>query len=63
MSQEKMNKRQLRKKAFEVAAGLIDTMDLDQFWGDEVCDKYPEADLAVLQKIVVQHLSAKAGQP
>lgn len=55
-----MTKRELRKKAFEVAAGLIATMDLDQFWGDEVCDSHSEADLTVYQKLVVQHLESKS---
>lgn len=54
-----MTKAELRKKAFEVAAGLINAMDLDAFWGEEVCDGHDEAALTDYQGKVVQYLREK----
>lgn len=54
-----MTKAELRKKAFEVAAGLVEAMDPDAFWGTEVCDAHCEADLDIYQAKVVQFLREK----
>lgn len=32
-----MNKTELRRLAVDTAAGLLDAMDLEAFWGEDIC--------------------------
>lgn len=61
MDMNKLDRRQMRKKAFEIAAGLIEVMDLEKFWGAEVCDcpDNREVDLLSFQKLVVAYLRTR----
>lgn len=54
-----MNRRELRRKAFEIAAGLIDAMDLDKFWGEKLVNDNDHDDLEKFRTMVVRYLRAK----
>lgn len=54
-----LSRKQLRKKAYETAASLIQTMDLECFWGEDILDCNSESILAELQAAVVWHLRQK----
>ncbi len=50
------NRAQMRAKAFEIAAGLIESMDLEKFWGEEIRDANKDSCLSEIQPFVVTKL-------